>query len=619
VTAEEALDRAVHLVWEGDAAARAVSYEIQRRRRADAAWTDWQDVASAPAGARHADDAGPGGGGLAPGEYAYRIRGRYGAAEASEWSDWSEPQSVTLSPQCAPPPGQAASLPRVLADDRDADGRYTGRDLEQALRDCAGHGGCILEALPETYDDVAVLLYNGDRAQFACYAQRTACLDLAFPKGLVLQGHGSATVFRSPLWKTPYNPAPVFELWKRPDIPIVLRNLVLDGRKAEQVDPRRGPNLSNSWFHYGFNSWNQWGDHGVRNRGGCLHNLTVRNFVSRGIALSDADGWSIEYCRVEDIGCDEGHTPCSSMTIPSLFGIPGYRSDGYGIMIGWHVDDVAIRHNEIRRVVKYAMGLKHGQDGMETTIRRPRVVGNRITDTSYIGIFLAGVEDGDFRDNLVASTHISNEPPELANSYNTFGISAMSRVERTAFHGNEIRETAGIGLNWQVQGSGNVLSGNRIVRSCRVKNPGHCVSPRERCYTYADLNIEGRPGTLRLVDNQVLETGCRRPIQVAGAPPPMQLTLHGGRYTRGSPAVENARFDGVDVTLQGGASFEGLGVEFGPGARGVVTPSVRADGPLSVERGSAVRVCAEERGYCQKICAAPHPPAWCSDRLDPEP
>ena len=64
------------------------------------------------------------------------------------------------------------------------------------------------------------------------YIREHGLLDAAFPRGLVIQGHGSASVLRSPLWKPPYKPVQVLELWKRPDVRLTLRNLVLDGRKS---------------------------------------------------------------------------------------------------------------------------------------------------------------------------------------------------------------------------------------------------------------------------------------------------------------------------------------------------------------------------------------------------
>ena len=82
------------------------------------------------------------------------------------------------------------------------------------------------------------------------------CLTFNFAAGLVIEGHGRQTVLRSPLWTPPNRPVSVIE-FHRKDFPITLRNLVLDGRKHEQVDP--GELDCNTWPHDGLRVWNQYG------------------------------------------------------------------------------------------------------------------------------------------------------------------------------------------------------------------------------------------------------------------------------------------------------------------------------------------------------------------------
>src|SRR5215468_1978759 len=200
---EPALRRAVHLVWSDVNAPLASRYEIERH--ALGAPDPWQAVAGVPADrALHLDDAGADGNGLAPGGYEYRVRGLYRVGSRDAWSVWSPPQTVQILEACTDAGGELAGLPHVVADDRNGDGRYTGDDIVSALHACSALGGCVLEVLPVTYDDVAIVIYDGQAA--ACSPQKTACLTDPFPKGLAIEGHGRSTVLRSPLWRSPYLP-----------------------------------------------------------------------------------------------------------------------------------------------------------------------------------------------------------------------------------------------------------------------------------------------------------------------------------------------------------------------------------------------------------------------------
>jgi hypothetical protein len=605
---EEVLAGAVHLAWRDEHTSSAARYELERRQRSGEAWGAWAPVVAkptAPAEA-HVDDPGVG-----PGTWQYRVRGLYGAGDGGQaWSQWSEPAELALPEACSGQTPPSPDLPVVVADDRNGDGRTTGADLELALRDCSARGGCVLQALPAAYDDVAIVLYDGDPT--ACEPARTACLNLPFPNGLVIQGHGSATEFRSPLWKSPYHPVALLELWKRPDVRIWLRNLVLDGRKAEQGDPTPGQQDSSSWWHYGFQAWNQWGDHTRRNRDGCFHNVVVRNFMSRGISLMDVANWSIDHSAVEDIGCLEGFTPCPKLRIPDGFETPGYRSPGIGILIGWYADDVRVTSNRIRRATKYSIGLKHGTDGEETSIRRPRVDGNQILEAGSTGIFVAGVADGRFRNNVVDSTHMPNARPEQAPYYNTFAVSCSARVDRTSFAAERWLDSSGSALNWQCRGDGNLVADTLIEGSCREKNPKTCVPGNRRaCYDRADINVtNGAGGRLRLERTEVRGTRCATPLEVSA---PIFLVIDGGRFARGTHGTRSVLFHGANVTIQRGARFEDVGVEFS-NTYGVVTKSIeRRRFAWRMDSNSKLLVCADDPERCQALCSAPKPPEWCSE------
>jgi hypothetical protein len=614
---EEALDRAVHLTWR-DADAPAREYELQRRQRDASGWSPWAKLAEIPAAAgsaaAHFDDRGVAGSGLAPGEYEYRVRGRHRAAEASAgaaWSEWSAAAAIALPASCEPPPG-APALATVAGGDRDGDGRLSGDDLVRALEDCAAWGGCVLELGPERYDDVAILLHDG-RPIAWCTPSRTACLQLAFPKGLVLQGHGSSTVLRSPVWSSPYRPWPVVEILNRPDIRFAMRNLVLDGRKAEQPDPKPGENDHVTWHHHGFRSWQMGADGSRPSRDGCIHNVTVRNFMSDGLRLGSAERWAIESCTVEDVGCHRQISPCPKLQIPEIG--PGEATSGYGILIDGFVGALTIRDNRIRRVTKYSIGLKHGHDASVPSIVDPRVTGNQIREAGSIGIFLGGIQGGLVRDNLIDHTQRLNDTGKRANYYDTFGISCVGRLDRTRISDNRILRSAGIGVNWQCSGTGNVLSGNRIEGSCRQKNPHTCAPGfgRAGCYDYADITIKGTTGgPLHLLDNEVADTGCSSPLEIWGAPPQTEVVIEGGRYGGGPNLRGGARLHGVSLLVKGGAVFEGVDLEFDRAARAVVTPSVSV--PKVHKDGSGpVLVCSRDRAACEAVCRAPEPPDWCSE------
>jgi hypothetical protein len=608
----------VHLAWRDPQRELARAYEIERRPSGGQG--SWSPVARVPADRPpHLDDAGPGGRGLPAGEHVYRLRALRRSADGEVWSEWSALRRAVVREACAGAGGELVGLPRVVAGDRDGDGRHTGRDLELALRECAARGGCVVEALPVTYDDVAILLYDGN--EYACKPERTACLTERFPNGLVIEGHGRSTVLRSPLWRSPYLPMPLLELWRRPDVRIQLRHLVLDGRKGEQVDPQPGVDDSNTWWHFGFQIWNQWGDHDQRNRGGCIHDVVVRDFMNRGILVADVADWAIEHNVVDGIGCHPELTPCARLTIPSLRA-PGYGVAGHGIMIGWYSDDVVARENRIHRVTKYSIGLKHGNDAMTASIVRPRLERNEVSDTGGVGIFLGGVSEGRFVENRIRTTDDLDRHPEHATYNDTFGISCAGVAEKTAFLRNAIEGMAGMAINWQCSGRGNLLAENRIRGSCRLKGPRSCMPGQPgQCYGQPDvLAGPGSSGTLALVDDEVLDSGCAAPLGAESARgagpalPPLELLIRGGLYRAGRLASRPVRFGTVDVVVERGARFEATGLYFARAARAIVAPGVSVRGgrdPFQVEPGARVLVCPEEPEACERLCAAPNAPAWC--------
>ncbi len=611
---EAALSRAIHLTWSDLHRGIAVRYEIERRAGASGPWVGVSHIPSI--GPEHYDDTGPGGRGLAPAEYEYRVRGLHGAGSTKRWSEWSPTQAATVREGCVEAGGELVGLPRVVAGDLDGDGRHTGADLVRALHECSRLGGCVLEALPVTYNDVAIVISDGDATACKENGDRTACLTDRFPNGLAIEGHGRSTVLRSPLWRSPYLPAPVLELWRRPDVRFQLRHLVLDGRKTEQRDPLPGQNNADAWRHFGLGVWNRWSDHDKPNRKGCVHDVVVRDLMTRGISLADVARWNVEYSSIEDIGCARSLTACPRITVPDAFG-PGYTSTGLGIHVDWHSDDVVIRANRIRRVAKYSISLKHGQDGSETSIRRPRVQDNDIDEAGALGMFVGGIADGLFERNRIARTDSLN-PQSEANAWNdTFGISCNGAAERTRFQRNRIEDMDGMAIMWSCVGRGNSISETRISGSCRRKGPRSCApGSKPDCYMHPDIWIpDGAGGTLALVDDEIVDSRCATPLAVDLIEPDTEVLIRGGRYAAGREAVQPVRFLAANVVLERGASFSGTSLAFGPGSRGLVAPTVVVSGsgePYRIDRQARVLVCPEQKRECEKICSDADPPAWCA-------
>ena len=610
---EPALFQSVHLVWSDPHREIAQQYEVARRARGAAEWT--LIARPSPAKGLHLDDVGARGSGLDPGAYEYRLRGLHRLGSDEVWSEWSEPRSGAVLAACAESGGElAAALPRIVADDRDGDGRYTGKDLERALGECSTFGGCVLEALPVTYDDVAIVISDGDAA--ACVPGRTACIALTFSRGLVIEGHGRSTVLRSPLWAPPYQPLAVLELWNRPDVRLQLRHLVLDGRKGEQRNPQpTGPD-PDSWWHYGVQVGNQSNDHVRRSQGGCIHDVVVRDFLNRGIGLADVAHWNLERNTIDGIGCDDPLTPCPSIQA-TLQPQDRFSAAGIGLYVGWYSDDVLLRENRISRATKYALALQHGSDGAETSIRRPQVLENQIAETGGLGLFLGGVADGRFEANRIARTHDLDRRPEGAVDNDTFGISCNGSVDRALFLRNRIEDSAGMAINWQCSGVGNTFSENRISGSCREKNPKVCLPEApDQCYVQPDIWVgQGSTGSLVFDADEVVASSCAAPFGAELLKPQLELLIRGGRYEAGPLATRPVRFQAVDVIVERATRFQNTAIEFGMAVRGVVAPSVAVTGAspaYRAERSSQLLICPAQRSTCRELCQGKDPPRWCA-------
>jgi len=583
VAAEEILRQVARITWTDEQGVTAARYRLQRRERvADGAWSDWIEVPIGTDSRRldHVDDAGPDGKGLGPADYEYRIQGAYpgagGPSAPGEWSEWSAPAAFTMPPQCAggeKPPGNEApgSLPIVEIRDLDGDGRFSGADVWLAMKRCSKLGGCVLQALPVTYDDVAISLYGQDDRRPCIYWNPLVCEPmLPFPNGLVIQGYGSATVFRSPVWRTPYKPSPVFDFWTTPGVQLRFRNFVLDGRKREQPDPTPGVNDGNVWRHKALSVSHYFGpDHNLRYPDGCVHNLTVRDFLLSGIDVDHTRNWRIEYNRVQDVGCWRGLTECPALTIPDevpppAWGCSGLQVDGTGVVIGYFTEDMQLAHNQITRVTKYSLGVKGGNEGTDP-ITRLSVRDNRITNVGTVGIFLAGTIDSVVERNLVDGTHAYG--CRDGNAWFSWGIQTNGRIRNTRVRENALRNLAGVGIGSNATADGLVFSDNQIENVCMERDAK--VGSVEAAIQFSG----GSVGTFTLAGNSVKLNHCSMALAV-GWGSRAQVIVDGGYYSTaensdaalGAMHVESGNSPiSPRVTLKGGVVFDYLGGQRRPG------------------------------------------------------
>ena len=583
VAVEEILRQVARITWSDEQAGNAARYRLQRRERAvDGVWGDWVDVPTAATSGRldHVHDAGPDGKGLRPADYEYRMQGAYpdsgGPSAPAEWSEWSASTAFTMPPQCAggeKPPGNEApgSLPTVEIRDLDGDGRFSGADVWLAMQRCSKLGGCILQALPVTYDDVAISLYGPNYRSFCNNWNALVCEPMPpFPNGLVIQGHGSATVFRSPVWRTPYKPSAVFEVWHAPGVQLRFRNFVLDGRKREQPDPTPGVNDVHLWRHKGLDISHYFGpDNSLGYPDGCVHNVTVRDFMFSGIDFDHTRNWRIEYNRVQDVGCWRGLTDCPALTIPDsnpppAWGCAGHQAGGYGIVIGKYAEDTHVAHNEITRVTKYALGIKGGSEGTDP-ITRLSIYDNRITNVGTVGIFLAGTIDSVVERNLIDGTHAYGCSD--GNAWFSWGIQTHGTLRNTRIRENALRNLAGVGIGSNATADGLVISDNQIEDVCTERNA------KVGSLQAAIQLHNGSAGTVTLARNSVKRNHCSMALAVASGAR-AQVIVDGGYYstaenadaTYGAMYVESGNSSiSPRVTLKGGVIFDYLGDQRRPG------------------------------------------------------
>src|SRR5262245_29639704 len=420
----------------------------------------------------------------------------YSAAQECVGSDW-----------------QPGALPVVTAScDRDGAAACTAEDVNLALLECSRLGGCILQLLAETYTDVAINIQGSNSwtdPPHGCQPEMSHCLTAPFPNGLVIQGHGSRSVLRSPLFSGGEVPYPILRLYRRPDIRFRMRNLTLDGDKERQ-DSLTLP--TSAWHHAGFETSNYFVSL-PRNRSGCIHNVVAQNLLSAGLSFGDVENWVFEYNTVRDIGCHDTFTPCPGIrdTVPVAPMSNGYRAEGYGIGPGSGSADLIYRGNRLTRITKYSLYFKGSNDG-SYLVDGGVMEDNRITGSGTRGIYVAGLKNGRISNNWVEEG--SNFMADgLLHNDEVSAFSGAGRVEDSRFADNQIRNNAGPALSYQAVGSGVGFSNTHISGGCKLRNPSTCNSPGApnpgRCYDRAEVSIFQSSGHVRFENTAISDSLCR--------------------------------------------------------------------------------------------------------------
>jgi hypothetical protein len=579
----------------------------------------------------------------------YRVQSRHqqAAPQSGTSTRTSNEVEITIHAMCAGQDSDPAVPPLNVIEivDSEPDSDYDGDDIEAALIDCAGEvyedlsgagdddgvcepgsphnetcitGGCILRALPVTYENVAIkIVPNLARCNETTHPEQ--CLVLDFPAGLVIEGRGSETVFRSPVWEPPYLPAHVLEVLQR-DFQVTLRNLVLDGRKHEQVYPE----MSNAsgWHHSGFAVWTKlpleeiegdglgndngicetemcsersggthdgdgrceagedcadasgdpdscdtdhWPDaqgcvNTLTNDDGCIHNVEVRNFIGRGLYFVDANRWIVEDSTLHDNGCvNRGYGfDCPNFAdAPDEAGsLVGWKTPGNGMTADLFTSDFVVRRNEVYRTAKYGLSFKNGPaESCNGLLSGHQVVGNYLHDLGTHGIFSNGT-DSLIHDNAIQGTTTFGEPTSFNGAFNNFGMQLGGFCDDgNVISDNHIVDVAGLAIMWD---------GDTQTKVCT----GSCMLDTEEGNTISGNTIEGAcvekdvsPGTT------AYKTGAIHLFSGAGG----KLSFTNNTLTNPDPEEPGCRFAFQAVGPKKGiqpleATISGGSYEIGTGA-----------------------------------------------------
>jgi hypothetical protein len=473
--AEEVLSRSVRLTWR-PASPQGV-FDVERRAPAVG---EWQHLARLLGRQQEFVDRGIAGRGLAAGTYEYRVRGT---------AEWSSPRSVAIGAECAGQPETSALLPVVEIVDHEPDGDYDGEDVVAALAECSRQRGCVLRGLPVTYEDVNV--------------QLAADTGYDFSRGLVIEGYGSATVFRSrvfsardhdPRYCRPgaeppcYLPIPVFYI-RDPGRTVLdgvrFRNFGIDGRKREQPDPGFP---SEGWRHWGIvviSSTPESTD------GGCVHDVKASGLMSGGLGVNTARDWIFENNTVQDIGCQDDLTPCDALErTPEYLSIPGMQSQAHAIYASYATEGTVVRNNYVARATKFGIAANFGS-------ARFRIHDNVVEEGGGAGIQCNSCGGGVIERNVVRSMHYPTGRnvtwPDGYRGELAQGIQCTATGHDVSIVDNLVLWGEGSGVRMQCGGPNLLVERNTIVGNCRKYGQSLVVADGEGAVVRGNV-VRDHPG-----------------------------------------------------------------------------------------------------------------------------
>lgn len=533
VGAEEVLSRSVRLTW--TAASPSFIVKIERRVRGGA----WELV-GVRWGGRDRDfvDRGADGFGLAAGRYEYRVTGD---------GPPSSPWGVTLGEECAGQPAASPILPVVEIVDHEPDGDYDGGDVAAALAECSRLHGCVLRALPVTYDDVNVELGYSSGYDFS--------------RGLVIEGYGSASVFRSRVYSQQdhdpslcaqegsalcYQPRPVFSIVHTGPTRldgVRFRNFQIEGRKREQPDPG---SLWNTWQHWGVLTISP--TLGSTD-GGCVHHVTARELMSGGFGVQNGNRWIFEDSTAMDIGCVDDLTPCEGLVrTPEILMTPGERADGVGFGTGERTIGTVVRNSRAVRATKYGIFTGGGAQGFHFH-------DNVVEASGGSGIGCNGCGAGVIERNLVSSMHYPTgrnaKWPEGFTGDTSHGINCVGTGHDLSILQNIVRSGDGTGVRILCSGPNLLVQGNAILGNCLKYG--------------SSLQLAFTEG-VQLLGNTIWDPpkGCRVSVQVTAS---RDVRIEGGSIESG-PRTQVGLFLGWPTQPTSGVVLRNLRVS-GRGSNGV--------------------------------------------------
>lgn len=406
-----------------------------------------------------------------------------------------------------------ALTPRQV-DDRDGDGRLTGRDINLALQAC-GASGCGLQLLPATYEDVAIVL------------------DDRFEGPVTIRGAGMGrTVLRAPV---PAD-APVIAVDGAPG-GVRIEELTLDGRKQEQPD---GVHPSESV--------------GIRvtsparrtSPDGTASKVEAVNFLSAGVRIRDGRNWTVEDARIRHVGCHLRAEPCPAMVRAGMDpNMGGRRVVGFGIqVIGREASGARVLRSRVEGVTKIGIEIytptgstRSSQDWVSGAF----VEGNSVRDALGAGITVNGGRDVRIEGNDVVS---SGGPGVRGNS--GAGITASDASAHLTVVGNTVRDIEGPGLRIGSRAGPLEIASNRVERVCTARRGSfgaiQVAAPRQRARQ------------LRILQNVVDAPDCAFALQVSRWD---DVEVSGGRYAGGSDAglllhgVRHGRVAALEIAARG--------------------------------------------------------------------